>query len=454
MSGASAGEPPTDPLDAIDPGGDLWEIHAEWWQDGFTERADAEYTEQILPLAAGDLAGAPGARRRHRRGADRPAGAWPTARPGGRHRSDLGAGRGGEFAAAEPCTPVRGGAALPFAAGGSTPSSPAWCSNTSPTPTLPSARWPACCAPVAASPSSSTTRCCRHPAADGSTTRLDPPEQYWRIGPYLTEDHTHRGGRPGVFIPFVHRPLGRYLNALADAGLILRHVDEPAPPPWLPGLAAPSTWRRPPSHGFLVPGHREGTPMTHPPSVGPEPDRCSCSRPARATATSSGVGCRPGIGARVNVADTPFWLGPPLARRSTTGAPSSAGRHICRRCLCAVPGGRWWTVVARLGRLVRWPERSRRLGSCGCWCCRPRSSSAPEPGTSSATRPSARLWWRSSGAAGGRIRRPSSSATSTASATRWCGPSSPSLASAPASPPGGSSGRSASDPDLPPPDGP
>ena len=30
---------------------DLWEDHADWWQRQFTEGADPEYTEQILPLA-------------------------------------------------------------------------------------------------------------------------------------------------------------------------------------------------------------------------------------------------------------------------------------------------------------------------------------------------------------------------------------------------------------------
>ena len=37
---------------------DLWETHAQWWQDGFTAGADPEYEEQILPLAARWLAGA------------------------------------------------------------------------------------------------------------------------------------------------------------------------------------------------------------------------------------------------------------------------------------------------------------------------------------------------------------------------------------------------------------
>ena len=36
---------------------DPWEQHAAWWQEGFTEGADAEYEEQILPLAAELLSG-------------------------------------------------------------------------------------------------------------------------------------------------------------------------------------------------------------------------------------------------------------------------------------------------------------------------------------------------------------------------------------------------------------
>ncbi len=35
----------------------------------------------------------------------------------------------------------------------------------------------------------------------------------------------------GIFLPFVHRPLSRYINAMADAGLFVRRMDEPAPPP-------------------------------------------------------------------------------------------------------------------------------------------------------------------------------------------------------------------------------
>jgi SAM-dependent methyltransferase len=60
---------------------------------------------------------------------------------------------------------------------------------------------------------------------------LDPPEQYWRIGPYLIEDHSIEEVEKDVFIPFIHRPLSRYVNALADNGLYVRQMHEPAPPP-------------------------------------------------------------------------------------------------------------------------------------------------------------------------------------------------------------------------------
>ena len=33
-----------------------------------------------------------------------------------------------------------------------------------------------------------------------------------------------------MFIPFIHRPLSRYVNALAHNGLLLHRMVEPAPP--------------------------------------------------------------------------------------------------------------------------------------------------------------------------------------------------------------------------------
>ncbi|MGH9183822.1 MAG: class I SAM-dependent methyltransferase, partial [Acidimicrobiales bacterium] len=38
-------------------GEERWEALAPWWQAGFTQGADAEYVEQILPLVGQHLAG-------------------------------------------------------------------------------------------------------------------------------------------------------------------------------------------------------------------------------------------------------------------------------------------------------------------------------------------------------------------------------------------------------------
>jgi len=56
-------------------------------------------------------------------------------------------------------------------------------------------------------------------------------EQYWRIGPYLTEDMSLEEVDNGIWIPFVHRPLSRYVNALVAGGLLVTRMEEPAPPP-------------------------------------------------------------------------------------------------------------------------------------------------------------------------------------------------------------------------------
>ena len=124
--------------------------NAGWWQDGFTDGADPEYEEQILPLAAERLARRrTRARRRVRRGAGRPArralggvervvGVDPTWRPD----------RGGRRARRRPgVRPRPAPARCRSPTARSTPSSPASCSSTSTTSTTPSPRWPACCAP-------------------------------------------------------------------------------------------------------------------------------------------------------------------------------------------------------------------------------------------------------------------------------------------------------------------
>ena len=55
-------------------------------------------------------------------------------------------------------------------------------------------------------------------------------EQYWRIGPYLVESLEEEEIAPGVTLPFVHRPLSRYVNAWPANGLLIHRMEEPTPP--------------------------------------------------------------------------------------------------------------------------------------------------------------------------------------------------------------------------------
>ncbi len=210
---------------------ELWEINARWWADGFTEGADAEYTEQILPLAAAHLAGATrvldvgcGEGQVARlaaglAGVERVVGVDPTWA-----QLALAAERDGGILLA------RGGAAaLPFATG----------SFDAAVACLVFEHVEAVDAALAEvgrvlAPGGRFVFMLNHPLLQtpGSgwidDTILD--EQYWRIGPYLVEDRNIEEVEKNVWIPFIHRPVSRYVNAMAAAGLLVTHMGEPAPP--------------------------------------------------------------------------------------------------------------------------------------------------------------------------------------------------------------------------------
>ncbi len=208
-----------------------WESHAAWWQEGFTDGADAEYEEQILPLAAEHVAGAG-------RVLDVGTGEGQVARlvAAGGATSVVGVDpawaqievareRGGG-----PAFGRAGAAQLPFAGG-------------------------AFDAVVACLVFEHITDVDRAISEVGRVLRpggrflfflnhplLQTPnsgwiddtildEQYWRVGPYLTEDASLEEVDKDVFIPFIHRPLSRYVNAMARAGLFVTLMEEPAPPP-------------------------------------------------------------------------------------------------------------------------------------------------------------------------------------------------------------------------------
>jgi len=212
--------------------GDLWEQHARWWIDGFTEGADPEYTEQILPMVSSELDGfgrildvgcgdgqisrllvAAGAT---------VVGIDPTW-----NQISVAHARGGGVAY------VRSGAAeIPFA--DASFDAAVACLVFEHIDDLDEA-----IAEVArvVRPGGRFNLFLNHPLLQTPGSYLiddhmvDPPEQYWRIGPYLPEQSFVEQVELGVFIRFVHRPLSRYLNTLAEHGLVLERMDEPAPPP-------------------------------------------------------------------------------------------------------------------------------------------------------------------------------------------------------------------------------
>ncbi len=99
--------------------------------------------------------------------------------------------------------------------------------------------WPGSSNPAAGSASSSTTRCCRRRAAGWIDDQvLDPPEQYSAHRPVPARGGDDRGGRARRPHPLRAPAAARYVNALADHGLLLERMIEPAPPPGFLALAA------------------------------------------------------------------------------------------------------------------------------------------------------------------------------------------------------------------------
>lgn len=224
---------------------DLWEDNAEWWIDGFTDGADPEYEEQIVPMAVADLAGYAKV-------------------------LDVGCGDG------------QIGRALVRAHGSTVVGvDPTWNqirvararSENDPSAAMHVARAGAAALPFESESFDAVVACLvfehirevdsaidevarvlrpggrfsfflNHPLLQTPGSGwiddqvLDPPEQYWRIGPYLVEEESVEEVEKNVFIPFIHRPLSRYVGAIVRSGMVLTGLSEPAPPPGFLARAA------------------------------------------------------------------------------------------------------------------------------------------------------------------------------------------------------------------------
>jgi SAM-dependent methyltransferase len=206
-----------------------WESNADWWQREFTEGADPEYTEQIIPLVSEWLRGATQvldvgtgegqlARVAVKLGIERVVGVDPTLA-----QLTVARERGPELYARALADD------LPF----------------------PDASFDAVVVCLVfehiadhvpaiseigrvLQPGGRFIFFLNHPLlqAPNSGWVIDHilEEEYWRVGPYLVEDVTMEELAPGVVLPFVHRPLSQYVNAMAAAGLLIEHMDEPMPP--------------------------------------------------------------------------------------------------------------------------------------------------------------------------------------------------------------------------------
>lgn len=223
----------TVPVEGDDVNADLWEAHADWWQREFTDGVDPEYTEQILPIVVEWTSG-------FDKILEVGTGEGQVARA-------IVAANGAKVVGVDPTVnqiveAVRRGAGPSYARSGAE-SLP-----------FPDASFDAvvCCLVFehiddvdgalfevsrVLRPGGRFVFCLNHPLLQTPGSGwiddqiLDPPEQYWRIGPYLTEQAVVEEVEKDVYIRFVHRPLGRYVNAMADVGMTIERMLEPAPPP-------------------------------------------------------------------------------------------------------------------------------------------------------------------------------------------------------------------------------
>ena len=209
----------------------LWDEHAQWWIDGFTDGADPEYVEQIIPLAVEELAG--------------------------RHKIlDLGCGdgqiaralaaQGSDVLGVDPTqlhidVAIERGGGPRYLLGGAT-KIPAddetfdaviACLVFEHIDQMDEAMTEVA---RVLKPKGQFSFFLNHPLLQTPGSGwiddhiIDPPEQYWRIGPYLVETESIEEVEKDVYIRFIHRPLSRYVNALLANGMSLERMVEPSPP--------------------------------------------------------------------------------------------------------------------------------------------------------------------------------------------------------------------------------
>ena len=256
---------------------DLWENHADWWQREFTEGADPEYTEQILPLAARVAGRAPRACSRSGRGEGQVAAtSWPpTACERGRASirppNQIGeAARRGRWARAT-CGPARRRCRSPDGSFDAVVACLVF-EHIDDVDAGHRRGRPGCCAPGGRFVFFLNHPLLQTPGSGWIDDQiLDPPEQYWRIGPYLAEDVDDGGGGEGRVHP-VRAPPAEALRqrawpttASCSSGCSSRRrrpASSPGPPstPTRPRSLVCSLLRHPPELSLRSGVHGPGRP--------------------------------------------------------------------------------------------------------------------------------------------------------------------------------------------------
>lgn len=209
----------------------LWDEHAQWWIDGFTNGADPEYVEQIIPLAVEELVG------RHKV-LDLGCGDGQIARALAAEGSDV---LGVDPTQLHIDIAIERGGGPRYLLGGATDipaddnsfDAVVACLVFEHIDQMDEAMTEVA---RVLKPEGQFSFFLNHPLLQTPGSGwiddhiIDPPEQYWRIGPYLVETESIEEVEKDVYIRFIHRPLSRYVNALIANGMTVERMVEPSPP--------------------------------------------------------------------------------------------------------------------------------------------------------------------------------------------------------------------------------